>query len=289
VAQEGVLDVARGMLVAVVVLCIVAGAALAQAVPSAESRPAAAVAAERPTPQVAPPAPAPVAPSPATTAPRAQRTYPEWVTKQYAPWVLEYIEEHAEAQLVLTIGTLVAKPIQFLALFLGIGAAFARLAARAAGLPRSVPGRVDDDQTATRRARAATAAWACALAIACESAGLKWVGSLAGVLVGLLGSLIASAAWLAIAGLVVYAVSTQGRELVLSLLGWAYVARARQRQERAGKPEEYSLGGDARGRIAEVDPLFTTFEVTGGGRLRRPNHEVLRELFGWPPPPQAAQ
>jgi hypothetical protein len=207
--------------------------------------------------------------------------YPEWVTKQYAPWVLEFIAECPEAKGVISVLSLAAKPLVFLFLFFGIGSIFSRLAAAALGVPCTASGQALDERAQLIRARAALVVRLFALAVACEAVGLKWVGGLASLVVGLTGAILTGLWWLIAVGLIVYAASAHGRALVLNTVGWGYIERARRQQQREAKPVEYDLGEGRKGRILRVDCFLTTFDLGRGETLERANHEVLRDQFKW--------
>jgi hypothetical protein len=288
---KGCSDMARPLTVGFILLCLLPLVAYAQRTPSPESMPASAATAERAEPAAKTGGPGTGPSATRTTeaparigAPGASaRAYPDLANGQYMRWALGVIAEHPEVEFALAVGTVVAKPVIFCALFVAVGLTFTRLGTAALGVRLGPQRQTADDRGQILRARVATVAWACALAVACEAVGLKWVGTIASVLVGLFGALVTAFAWLGVAAIVAYAVSVHGRTLVLSLVGWIYIERIRRRQARSGRLEEYALGGETRGTIAQVDPLFTTFDVPQGERTRRANYEVLRDLFGWPP------
>ncbi len=279
--------------VLVLLLCVLAPAACAQPAHGPESSPPAAVVEERGTPAERPelsPRPAAARPAVGQTAPPQveQHPYAQWPgSQQYAPWVLEFVADNPPVRAVLAIVALAGKPLLFVVLLVGLGAVFARVGCGALVAIRGGQGQLAPEREQLLRGRATLAGWILSLIVASETVGCHWVTSVIPVLTGLLGALVTGAVWLAVGGAIAYALSPHGRDLVLSLVGGLYIGSVRRRQVRESKLEEYALGPDAKGRLFAVDALFTTFELNRGGFLVKANHEVMREVLGWPSPAKA--
>lgn len=251
--------------------------ALAESAPESEARHQAATA-ERP-PSTATARQVPAAPREPG---REIRSLPAGYAGTTPPWVLDTVSDVPEVVFALALLHFIWKPIAFLALFVGVGVIFTRLAASALGVrpPAVRTAAGAEGERAFARLRAIV--WVCALAIACQAVGLGWISGFGTIIAGAVGGVLKAVAWLVLGLLLAYALSSHGRACVTSLMAWGYLARIARRTTREGSIESHDIGAGVRGRITFVDPFVTTFTVEGGGEVRRPNAEVARELFGWP-------
>ena len=228
-----------------------------------------------PSPPLPPPA-QPPAPAPAT---------PQGLPGQPPPQVRDFLSNHPEAGAILSLPTLLGKPLTFLAVFLFVGLVFSRLVGRII-LPRLGEAHARSDETTTRHlAIGNLIVCAVALAIAADSTALKSFETLTGTLMDLLkavlslvGSLVVGALWVVAAAVIAYAISPRGRDLVLSLLGWYYL-RYSAKQPATG--QEMDLGGGVRGRVVSVDALHTTLRAADGQQYTVPNAWVMKTHFNW--------
>ncbi|MBD3174403.1 MAG: hypothetical protein GF320_04435 [Armatimonadia bacterium] len=199
----------------------------------------------------------------------------------YPPWVAEYVSQQPEVEAALSIGTLIAKPLTFLGLFLFVGLVFGALSRAAAGRMRQHGTPLTEGQGDVLGARARLAAWLLALVVACEAVGLGWVASLGEIAVGLVGAVLHFGAWIVIGLLLAYAISPQGRDLVIGLMGWYYINRARRQAAGGREPLSVELEDGREAVVLSADPLCTHLEVNGREMLQRPNAWVMRRRFGW--------
>ncbi|MCE5240990.1 mechanosensitive ion channel family protein [bacterium] len=253
----------RNFLIAALVLGVAVTMAFGQPAKPAPAVPA--------PPTVAPPVPlpAPTAPGPASPAQELALRSPE------VAWLL-------------SLPRLLGKPLTFLVAFLFVGLVFGLLVRRAIS-PR--PGGEAhysdalDDRTRRRLAIGNLVVWTVALLAGCEAAGLQWFTSLLQMvlefvkgLFGLIGAIIGGLFWVIAAMVIAYALSPRGQDLVLGLLGWAWLRHSGSKP----KPDqEFDLGGGARGRITSTDFLHSTLQTTDGRTQTVPNAWLMRTYFNW--------
>jgi len=213
--------------------------------------------------------------------------YPDWVIRGLYPWTIEFLDDYPSVATAIDIGRLIAKPFIFLAMLLIVGLLFAELVDRAMGPAKDDRGRPQaaDEETRKRIARWQIVAWAAALVIACEAAGIGWFGpvfasvvSLVGAVAQFVGTLVAAGLWLAVAAVILYAIAPQSRDFILSLLGYYYI---RKHPQRPTAEQRLDLGGGKTGAVTSVDLLHTTFETAAGQHEVRPNSWVMKTHFHW--------
>lgn len=246
--------------------------------------------AETPTPEVAQPketaTEAPTPPSPVVAGkkgvpqPPQKPEYPQWVLQEYPPWALEFIETHPEVAVLLSIGKLFAKPLIFVSLLLFVGFGCKGILRGIVTPKQAEATRLgQQDDRATRLTLAMDLiAWAVALAVASETAGLHWISELTTPVMGFLGQIVSAIVWLAVAALVAYSFSERGRDLVLSVWGWHYL---RHHPDRPDTDQSFDLGDGKTGRIAKVEVLHTTFDIGGGESEVRPNAWIMKQHLHW--------
>ena len=193
------------------------------AAPLAWSQPA--PPAEAPPPEVeATPEPAPEPAAQPAAAPSAPERYVER-GREYPAVVGQFVSDHPGSAVAFYLGEKLATPLLFAVLLLVVGLGAQHLLDRLVrDLERS---RVamsrtrssDDGARWWPYSAMALLAWAFALGVASEAVGLSWVTELMKATVTLVGALLTAAVWLVVfvaaAGLIAFAVSGRGREIVL--------------------------------------------------------------------------
>jgi len=279
----------RSLLVVGLMLCVFAAVALGQAplpMPAPAAPPTPLPEALQTPPPPAPP-PVPIAPpSPAQ----------------------EYLASSPELSVLLSLPSLLGRPLTFLVAFLFVGLVFSLLVRRVI-LPRSGDAHYSeapDERTRRRLAIASLVVWVVALFAACEAAGLQWLSSLVQMVLELIKGLLALAGaalggvfWVVAAMVIAYAISPRGRDFVLGLVGWFYLRHSGSRP----KPDqEFDLGGGVRGRLVGTDFLHSTIQTPDGRQQMIPNAWLMKTHFNWdrlpwgapeapvvpPPPPPTA-
>jgi len=238
-------------------------------------------AAEPPAPvsEPEPPAPQPV-PEPPPPDPSA---YPDWITREFPRSALLLLQESPEVGVALGLVKVLAKPLIFLVVILFVGLLLSRLTVRVVA-PRSrdqMEGYQQDDRTARHLAIGRLVAWAVALAIASEAIGLHWILALLNPIARLVGMALIAAVIFAVGGLIVSALGGEGREILLSFLGFFYL---RWHHSRPGEDDEFDLGDGVIGTVDKVGLLHTTFMLRNGTTRTRPNVWLMRGHFHWDEP-----
>lgn len=206
--------------------------------------------------------------------------YPDWVHQEFPAFTHEFLGAHPEIMTVLFVARLLHRPLLFLALFLLVGLVCGGLARRIIA-PQPDDGIRRDGKQPDRSKRLAAwslVVWIGALAVASEAVGLHWFVAILGTLGTIVSAVVTGVVWLVIGGAIVYAATTRGRGLLLSLIGWYYI------QYHPNKPaegHEFDLGDGKTGRVEKVDPLHTTFDIGDGAKETRPNSWLMKTHFGW--------
>ncbi|MBU0611409.1 MAG: hypothetical protein KKI08_26250 [Armatimonadetes bacterium] len=225
----------------------------------------------------------PSGPMPAPTAPPQAAPIPP-----VSP-VNPFTADSPELAFLLSLPRLLGRPLTFVVVFLFVGLVFTALV-RHVILPRLGEAHYDgtpDAGTVRRLAIGNLVVWAIALFAAGQAAGLEFFGTVLKGVLQLVGTVIGGAFWLVGAGLIAYAVSPRGQDLVLGLLGWWHL------QWHPNKPapdQEFDLGDGVRARLVTAGLVQSTMEGTDGKRYTVPNAWLMRTHFGWPadtPPPPA--
>jgi hypothetical protein len=192
---------------------------------------------------------------------------------------LQYLEEHPPLLTALGVAAMLSKPLTFLCLFLFIGVVFGGMVRKMLAPPPAPTNQyvsTPPDPAPGRRLAAWTfAVWVLALGVACEAVGIRWLVGLVAAAAQLLSSTLVL---LAVIAALVYALAGEGRDLVLSLVGWACL---QWHPKRPQPGQEFDLGNGRRGRVQKVDLLHTTFDLGGGQFEVRPNAWLMRQHFHW--------
>lgn len=233
----------------------------AQPVPALPAHPA-------PPPPVAQPLPQPVLPPALATAPDPVTGIPE-------------------VDLALSLPATLGKPFVFAVVFLLTGGPLTVLLRRVAVAKLHDPtyARAAEGRLSRQLALGDLIAWMLALYAACEAVSLncftgltQTLMQLIGLIFGLLGSVIGGLFWVAAAGLLAYAISPRGRDLVLSLLGYCYL---RWHSARPTPTQEFDLGGGVLARVARTDLLQSLMQSADGKQYLIPNAWLMRTHFNW--------
>ena len=238
-----------------------------------------------PVPKPEPPAPQPVpqpVPQPDPSA------YPDWIVREFPRSALQFLQESPEVGVVLGLVKVLARPLIFLAVILFVGLLLSRLTVRVVA-PRSrdqMEGYQQDDRTARHLATGRLVAWAVALAIASEAIGLHWILALLNPIARLVGMALIAAMIFTVGGLIVSALGGEGREILLSFLGYFYL---RWHHSRPGEDDEFDLGDGVIGTVDKVGLLHTTFMLSNGTSQTRPNAWLMRGHFHWSEPAPTAR
>jgi len=242
------------------------------------------------------PPPAPVPGTQSDIVDRAIRFYEQ--TRETPPEVGAFLARNPALGTIVYIVRTLSSVLIWLFLFLLIGLGGRKLlrplfGARpvAAEEPRGYARgeRPTGSERSDRRVAAAdTVAWLVALAIACEAVGLTWFGSLWSGLVELATALIGAIVWLGLliglTALVVWSLTTHGRRLVLSLLGWYYLTKS------ANRPPEghlFTLRDGREAVIVSTDVLHSRMRTEAGENATLPNADLMEQYYNWAAPDTA--
>ena len=205
--------------------------------------------------------------------------YPYWMQEDLPEQTLQYLKDHPPLLTALAMAATLGRPLTFLCLFLFIGGVFAPLARKVlapAPAPKTGYATPAPDPALHRRLATVTlVVWAVALGAACDAVGSRWMVEIVGEVARLLSSTITI---LLIVLAAVYALVREGRDVVLSLIGWASL---KWYPERPQPGQEFDLGDGKRGKLQRVGLLHTTFDLGSGQVEVRPNAWLMREYFHW--------
>ena len=209
----------------------------------------------------------------------------------------------------LSLPETLGKPFTFVLVLLLVGGLLMVLVRRVTMARLSDPryARTADGKLQRNLALGDLIVWVVALHAACEAIAVNWFTSLthtllqlAGLVFGLLGAVIGGLFWVAAAGLLAYAISPRGRDIVLSLLGFFYL---RWHSDKPSPTQEFDLGGGVRAHLVRTDLLQSMMQAVDGKQYFIPNAWLMRTHFNWdresfmppdtrtasPPPPPAEQ